>query len=259
MSAPPTPSAVSAVDPTGLVVAPAAPLPAALLATLDAAMKYKGRRHAEATTAGYDRDWSQFARWCRTAGLEPLPTSPGTVALYLTHLAEAGRRIATLRRHLAAVVVIHRRAGHDLAAALRRSDDFTGVWAGISRSLPAASTQKDALEVATLRVLLDALPATPGGVRDRALLLTAFVSAARRSEISAATWGALRRHRRGYEFTIARGKTDQSGEGHTAVLPSGAADATCPVLALDTWRDLLVAQGHDVGPGTPVFRAVRKG
>ena len=98
-------------------------------------------------------------------------------------------------------------------------------------------------------------------VRDRAVLLVGWVSALRRSNLSALTWDQLTRTPTGWVAYLAKSKTDQQGHGDTvAIAPappgSGLADA---VVALDEWLEVLTAMwGRDPRrvTGVPVFTRI---
>ncbi|TQR82214.1 site-specific integrase, partial [Mycobacterium hodleri] len=118
-----------------------------------------------------------------------------------------------------------------------------------------------------LHDVLDACPVTrtwttPGrdpepdlaGLRDRALLLTGFVTALRRSELAALDVDHLSEHPRGLVLTIGRSKTNQIGaQPELVVVPHAGHPRRCPVTALTTW---LEAAAITTGP---VFRPVSKG
>src|SRR5208283_788884 len=53
-------------------------------------------------------DWAVFYAFCVPAGLSPLPASSDTVAAFVTHCREAGRKPATVRRYLSTIAVAHR-------------------------------------------------------------------------------------------------------------------------------------------------------
>ena len=92
------------------------------------------------------------------------------------------------------------------------------------RQRPAAPR---GLDTAELRRLLDALPATPGGLRDRALLLTAMLTGLRRRELLALTAGSLtREHGAVYYRVRAKGGQERYRE-----LPAPAADAIATACA----------------------------
>ena len=46
---------------------------------------------SESTDRSYRLEWEQFTAWCDTHGLDALPASPETVALYVTVLAKSAR------------------------------------------------------------------------------------------------------------------------------------------------------------------------
>ena len=57
---------------------------------VDQARSYAASSKAEATRRAYRRDFTAFVSWCDENGLQPLPATPQTVALYLTARAEGG-------------------------------------------------------------------------------------------------------------------------------------------------------------------------
>lgn len=80
-------------------------------------------------------------------------------------------------------------------------------------------------------------------VRDRALLLGGWITALRRSSLSALTWDELRRTTAGWSVYVRRSKTDQEGRGVTVSVPSapeGAAIAD-PAGAIDDWLEVVTA------------------
>ena len=100
--------------------------------------------------------------------------------------------------------------------------------------------------------LADACGADSAGLRDRALLLTGFAGALRRSELVALDVEHLSWTKEGVKLLLARSKTDKEGEGAEVMIVSGRHDATCPVSALQGW---LGAAKVTAGP---VFRKVNK-
>jgi integrase len=161
-------------------------------------------------------DWQVFLSFCEPQGLSPLPASSETVAGFVAHCREAGKKPATVRRYLSTIAVAHRVAklvnpiqDEAVSLELRRLDQQVSVrqrqakalgWEQIKRFLDTAG---------------ESLPAT----RERALVCVAYDTMGRRSELIAldvddievlpdATGRAL----------ISRSKTDQAGEGNTAYL-----------------------------------------
>jgi len=56
------------------------------------AEQYVRDAKSERTRQLYRTDWRTFERWCEDHGVRALPATPATLACYLTHLAELGRR-----------------------------------------------------------------------------------------------------------------------------------------------------------------------
>lgn len=221
---------------------------AGALATLTSrAADYLAASMAANTNRAYQSDARQFAAWCEAAGVQALPASPATVALYLVGLADAGKKASTIDRARAAIRKAHELAGLDdptHAAAVVQS------LKGIRRTLGSAPTQKAPTLAADIRAMLHTLPDTMKGKRDRALLLLGFAGAFRRAELVAVTVEDINETAEGVTITLPRSKTDQEGRGIVKGILRGSNPDTCPVRALLVW---LTAAGITSGP---VFRAV---
>lgn len=129
-----------------------------------------------------------------------------------------------------------------------------GAW----KELPRRSDR----ELAAL--LETTCPVTPlAEARDRALLLTGFYTARRRSELSALNWRDLTDHAGdGWEMRVRRSKTDQEGRGVTKWLPQAdpGSDAPCPATALREYhRALSASLGRRPDPAEAVFVALTSG
>ncbi|GAA1970129.1 hypothetical protein GCM10009798_33560 [Nocardioides panacihumi] len=125
-----------------------------------------------------------------------------------------------------------------------------------------------ALARANDRVLASVLESAPTPTaletaRDRALLLTGFYTARRRSELEALNWRDLIDHGRdGWEVKIRRSKTDQTGQGHTNWLPQEDEDnpLLCPARAMREYRRLLAKTiGREPSHAEPVFVPLTSG
>lgn len=99
--------------------------------------------------------------------------------------------------------------------------------------------------------MVAAIPTDLRGIRDRALLLTGFAGALRRSELVALDVSDLEESAEGFIVRIRRSKTDQEGVGDFVSIPFGS--RLRPVRALKDW---LRAAGITEGP---VFRPIRRG
>lgn len=211
---------------------------------------YIEQAQAVNTRRGYQSDWRHYSTWCKAQGVERLPSSPETVAYYLSDLAEHGYKVSTLQRRLSSIAVAHKTAGY-----LSPTDDagFRTVWRGLRKEHGVVQTGKKALLTHDIQRMLEQLsPATSRGLRDRALILLGFSGAFRRSEIVALNVNDIEFTREGLIIHIRRSKMDQEGAGRKVAIPYGSRLITCPVRALQDWLDVsMIADG-------PLFRKVNK-
>ncbi len=208
------------------------------------ARAYAEAARAPATLRAYAADWRLFTGWCAEHGVEALPATPHTVALFL---ADLSARPSTLRRKLAAIAVMHRTAGHD-------SPTDHGVvratFAGIRRERGIAPRPKTALLVDELRAAVATCGERRIDVRDRALVLVGFAGALRRSELVGLDVDDVDFETAGIVLRLRRSKTNQEGELEEVAVLYGSDPQTCPVRALQAW----LAAGAIVEG--PLFRAV---
>lgn len=213
---------------------------------VDRARHYSESRHAPATALAYARDWSGFVSWCEARRLASLPAAPAAVGLYVTDLAERGFHPSTINRRTAAIAAAHREAGLDSPT---RQPQVQELLKGIRRQVGVAPRRQVAPTVtAQLRLMVDALPASLIGTRDRALLLVGFAAALRRSELVALDVIDVAETEDGLVVNERRSKVDQEGEGRRIGVPYGSCLGTCPVRAWRTWRE---TSGLDHGPLWP--------
>lgn len=211
------------------------------------ARDYAARSRAPNTKRAYQNDWRDFTSWCEEQGLQPLPATPQTIALYLTARAET-HRVSTLQRRLSAISQAHKAAGYPPVST--REEPLHSVWMGIKREKGTAQQGKAPVVTEELRAMVTTLPDTLLGIRDRALLLLGFAGAFRRSELVSLDVDDLNMTRDGLIVTLRRSKTDQEGQGQKIGIPYGSNPTTCPVRALQAW---LEASGITEGP---LFRSI---
>ena len=199
------------------------------------------------TRRAYASAWEAFCAFCATTGSAPRPAGAALVADYLTHLAESGRKVATINMATAAIAAAHRTAGLDDPT---KQEAVRLLLTGIRRELGTAPAQKAPAMRTDLARMLASLPDSLAGRRDRALLLLGFAGAFRRSELVALDVADLRFNAGGLVIVLRRSKTDQEGQGALKHVPQLSEAALCPVRALQAWLD---SAGIVSGP---VFRKV---
>ena len=173
---------------------------------------------------------------------------PEVVGAYLAAAGE-GYAMQTLRRRVAAIARASGVAGHPLDT---KHPAIRETLRGIGRMHGSRGRRAAALTTGELRTLTRMCGTGLAGVRDRALLLTAFAGALRRSELVALNVEHLTWLDAGVKLLLEKSKTDKEGEGAEVMLVFGRHEATCPVRALRSWLD---ASGIKSGP---LFRKVNK-
>jgi len=192
---------------------------------LDASLSVSTRR-------AYQSDWRHFVSWCGERGLQTLPATPKTVALYATELARSCS-VATIERRLAAISQAHQAAGGDSPT---QTLGVRKLMQGIRREKGTAQDTVAPITLDVLRRMVWTLPDGLLGIRDRALLLVGFAGALRRSELVSIGVGDLAFVEQGVIITLRRSKTDQEAAGREVGVPRGTTEF-CPVAALESWLE----------------------
>lgn len=220
---------------------------AALVSLHESARQFLQNAKAANTRRAYRSDWGHFEAWCAAHGELPLPAAENTLVLYFTDLA-ASHKTSTLARRVSAISQAHLAAGFESPT---RTAVLRNLLAGIRRSKGTAPAVKTPVLTEDLRLMVQAIPESLLGCRDRALLLLGFAGGFRRSELVALDCEDLEPSREGVIVTIRRSKTDQEGQGRRIGIPLGSLP-TCPVRSLEKWME---AAGIASGP---LFRPVNR-
>src|SRR3954468_6230496 len=203
---------------------------------------------AENTRRGYRSDWADFASWCEKYRRASLPAAADTVAYYLADRSQ-DLKTSTLKRRLATIAEAHKAAGLEPPT---KHTQVRYVWAGICREKGVAQSHMKPTLTRHIREMIDHLPDTLLGARDRALILVGYAGAMRRSELVGLDVTDLAIADEGLVIIIRKSKTDQVGVGRKIGIPFGEHPETCPVKAVQAWLD---HSGIDEGS---LFRSVNK-
>jgi integrase len=161
-----------------------------------------------------------------------MPASPGTIIVYMRHLADGGRLFSTIVRAVAAMCAAHVSAGHPSPWT---HPGIADMRSALSRELGVRPKKKHAADDEILRRVLAVLGSDLVSVRDRALILLTWWGAFRRSEVIALDVLDLTRAPKGLVVTVKKSKTDQRQKGEDVpIFYSNQADF-CPVRAVDAW------------------------
>lgn len=203
--------------------------------------------YAPSTIRAYRSDFAEFIGFCETRGLDVFPPNPQMLADFIDHIAEKGRSSASIRRAIAGISTIYRlnrmpdpSKDPDVVIAMKR----------MHRKLGRAAKQAQAITSDLLDKLLSATSDSPMGIRNRALLLIAYDTLCRRSELVSLLVQDVRTvEQDGSGHTsilLRRSKTDQEASGRWLHLSERAQSA------LKLWLDTLEASEG------PIFRSVNK-
>lgn len=203
-------------------------------------------------------DLEAFDRWCRRHNRIALPATPETVADYLDARAGQGGKPASLGRYKASIAKIHQLLELKdptptslvklrLQAIRRRLGTAQTQARPLRFKGPVRDVERDKARGLNIRALLEACGEDLTGLRDRALLSTAYDTGLRASELAAI---AIEHIEEAIDpdarlLQILRSKGDPDGEGATAYLSPRT------VAAIAAWVEVA---GIDKGP---LFRRVQ--
>ena len=136
--------------------------------------------YAYSTIRAYKADFIQFIEFCKERNEDALPAKPQLVTDFIAQLSDDNRRSASIRRAICGISTIHK---------LNRLDDPTKdpdvvlEMRRMHRKLGRSCSQAGSINAGTLDKLLLATDDSIRGIRDRALLLVAYDTLCRRSEL----------------------------------------------------------------------------
>ena len=207
-------------------------------------MKIEGA-YAPATIRAYRSNFEFFITYCEQQNLDPLPCAPSTLANYIFHLSNQNLKSASIRLAAVSVAAIHRfnrmndpSKDPDVILELRR----------MFRKLGRHQNQAVAINRNVLERLIGATDQTLRGYRDRALLLTAYDSLCRRSELAALRVEDVTKIKNGVgiQIRLRKSKSDQDAHGRWISLGERAQ------LAMEDWlRESKITTGF-------IFRGITK-
>ena len=206
--------------------------------------------YAPATIRAFKADFNAFITYCIEHHINPLPANPSVVGHYIDYLSNCTFTSAYIRRIIVSISSIHK---------LNRFEDPTkdcDVQLAIRkmhRKLGRSSKQVAGITRKILEKMMEATENDLRGIRDRALLLVAYDTLCRRSELVDLLAEDISRdstetaENARLSIKLRKSKTDQNSLGSWLHL-SGQASR-----ALEQW---LVASGIQLGP---IFRGVNRG
>lgn len=194
--------------------------------------------YAPSTIRAYRSDFAEFIRFCEAQGLDVFPPNPMTLADFISHVSDKGRSSATIRRAIAGIATIYRL---NRMADPSKDPEVIIAMRRMHRKLGRASCQAHAITAPLLDKLLATTGNTERGIRDRALLLIAYDTLCRRSELVSLQIQDIKTvEKDGTEHTtilLHRSKTDQEAAGRWLHLSERAQ------TALKQWLEVVKKNG----------------
>ena len=252
---------VSSGDPSGAITGVVVDSPETALSPRARAAVEKGT--SASTKRAYRHDWERFAEWCDVNNRTPLPATTATLTEHVTYLIEdiipnydpqkkltghevRGLSPQSIRRAIAAIVAKHKEHGltpparEDALSAIRGYEEDLAL----SKDPRAKPRRAQAVTVEGLRTLSEQTDSTQvAQLRDRALVLLGFVTAARVSELILIDIGDVTFTDRGLAVSMYRRKVRKHAD---KVVPR--ADAPEMIDAVKAWVDALAAERRTTGP-----------
>jgi site-specific recombinase XerD len=193
------------------------------------------------TLRAYKADMMEFIAYCDKTGDCALPAEAKTVADFLMQTLPQGIKSSTIRRKVSSISAIHRLSFLNDPT---KHSEVRITQRKIYRQLGTRSNQAYPIT----RVLLDRLLAACGdnlhGLRDRALLLVAYDSMRRRSElISLRVEDIEWLSSEGASVLLRKSKTDQHGSGKWIHLTCEATQAIQNWLSTSKINEGLIFRG----------------
>ena len=185
--------------------------------------------YAENTIQAYRIDMRDFIAYCDRLAQCPWPAEPDTVATYLLDHVNRDLKTSTIQRRFNTISAIHR-LSHITDPT--KHPEVRLVMRKIKRRLGVRPEQASPINHHLLERMLAVCGNDQRGLRDQALLLTAYDSMCRRSELVAVTVSDIQYDLRDNAMLhIRRSKIDQLGTGQRVPLTTRTVDA------IDRWLE----------------------
>jgi site-specific recombinase XerD len=197
--------------------------------------------YAPNTLRAYKADVLEFIAYCDKKDDCALPASPKTVAEFLMQTVDYGIKSSTIRRKVSSISAIHRLSSYDDPT---KHSEVRITQRKIYRQLGTRFDQAYPITKTLLARLLATCGNDLHGLRDRALLLVAYESMRRRSELTSLRvedieWLADD----GASILLRKSKTDQHGSGKWIHLSAESTHALHRWLSTTKINDGLIFRG----------------
>lgn len=168
--------------------------------------------YAPSTIRAYKANFDRFIQFCEKHNMSPLPAEPQNVARYISTLTSSGLKSSSIRIMIAAISSIHKL---NLLNDPSQHPTVKIELRRMHRTLGRYSQQAFGITAPILEKMLGASGDNLRGIRDRALLLLAYDSMCRRSELVCLKIEDIHYEELGRKMKIRlrKSKTNQESQG----------------------------------------------
>jgi site-specific recombinase XerD len=199
--------------------------------------------YAPNTLRAYKSDMLEFIAYCDKFGVCALPSMPTVVAAFLMQTISQDIKSSTIRRKVSSISAIHRLSCYGDPT---KHPEVKITLRKIYRQLGTRFDQAYPVTLTVLEKLLSVCSTDLHGLRDKALLLVAYDSMRRRSELVSLRVEDIEwLSDKGASILLRKSKTDQHGSGKWIHVKAETANA------IESWINAAnINSGH-------VFRGIR--
>ena len=198
--------------------------------------------YAPTTIRAYKANFERFIQCCEGLQSIALPADTNNIAKYIVHLTKNGLKSASIRIAIAAISSTHK---------LNQLDDPTQhpnvkiELRRMHRTIGRASKQAFGITASNLEKMISVTKSDSRGLRDKALLLLAYDSLFRRSELVSLRLNDIEYNNSGLPFRIKlrRSKTDQEAIGKVIRLSPKAQEAVQAWIKITRIEDGFLFRG----------------
>lgn len=170
--------------------------------------------YAPSTIRAYKANFERFIQFCEKQGTSSLPANPFDVAIYIAQLTKSGLKSSSIRIAVASISSIHKL---NLLNDPTQHPEAKLEMRRMHRTLGRSSRQAYGITASLLEKMLESTKDDLRGVRDRALLLLAYDSMCRRSELVSLKIEDIELSQRNdhneMKIRLRKSKTDQELQG----------------------------------------------
>ncbi len=162
------------------------------------------------TIRAYRADFEELIVYCVENKQSALPAKPTTIAKFIESVANKKNSSASIRRKIVSIATIHRWANFSDPT---KSPEVKLAIRKMHRKLGRLCAQAEPINKDRLQTMLSATENNLRGQRDRILLMIAYDTMRRRSELASLELADIRETKTGGSILLRRSKTDQERLG----------------------------------------------